>query len=611
MKGSPVSNRLLPALCILLLAAAGAGLCAPCAQGQRERPIRDADLAPHLLNEDVRLGLEVAMMFTRAIGTHDDPEALARLSRIGYQIASVSGDRKNTYSFQILDLPEPNAMALPGGFIFVTRGMFDIDLDDDELGHLLGHELSHVRERHFARAARLNTLMSILQTALTVGLIMTMHEPSGYEQVERSEDPGLRQNWAVGVTGSQALIQGTSIFGSVVRALFDRGYSRKLEFEADEIGNRLAVAAGFRPEGGVTLMEKLHERSFEGNRFSYWRTHPYFDDRVIRARARATRLAPPDRPPSATRYRENLALFFARAAGEVGHEGAALYLYAAALRAEPAGMASLSVAHEMLRFKRDREARKHPLHRSYHPVLAAYDTLLAQANRLQPGWGTLPTLRAERAELAQEREQLLAQYLEIITAGVSTDVLERFLENYPDHPRGSAIAHLLGEHFVTTDRADQAIEVIMKHWEQHPDTVLADSTARLLELAIAEVEDLEACYRMTLLEDQGHDPRNAETLRTAAARRMDRLVDGKTGFEEAGRFLRTYPDTPWSEPLRKRVWTLAREAYEAGRVSEGLQRYQEALDSYFLILALAPEAPVAQEAERSIHRLNLREELQD
>lgn len=605
------SQRVLPGLLgalLLLGAAPGPG---PQAQAPRQRPIQDEDLAPHLLSDDVRLGLEVAMMFAEAIGVSEDPDALARLSRIGYRVAAVSGDRRNTYAFQILDLPEPNAMALPGGFIFVTRGILEIGLTDDELAHLLGHELAHVRERHFARAARLNTLMSVLQTALTVGLMMSMDHSASSQQVERSEDPGLRQNWSVGMTGSQAVLQGASIFGSVVRALFDRGYSRKLEFEADEVGNHLAVAAGYRPEGGVTLMEKLHERSYEGNRFSYWRTHPYFDDRVIRARARAVRLQMPGDAPSATGYREDLALFFARAAGEVHHEGAAVFLYACALRAEPSGMASLGVAHEMLRFKRRREERRHPLYRSYYPILAQYDTLLTQAAELQPKWDELPKVRAERAELTQEWEQVLPEFLEVIDADASTDVLEQFLENYPDHPRAPAVAHLLAEHYLLTERPDRTIDLLVPRLEQNRQAPLADSTARLLERAVGAVDDLEACFAMTRIEAPGLTSAQTTALRAAADARMDTLVEEETAFEEAGRFLQAHPESRWADALRARVWKLARETYEAGRVSEGLRSYQKALDAYFLILALAPEAPVAEEAERGIQRLNLREEFQD
>ncbi len=606
------------ALCLACLAGPGGGLVgligSPAAQETSPPSPSGSEFAPHLLSDDVRLGLEIALMFSEAIGIHDDPDALARLSRIGYRIASITGDANNPYSFQILDLPEPNAMALPGGFIFVTRGILDIGLTDDELGHLMGHEVSHIRQRHFARAARLNTLMSVLQTALTVGLIMGMNESSSrsYDRVSVSEDPGLRNQWAVGMTGPQAVMQASSLFGSVVRALFDRGYGRKLEFEADEIGSQLAVAAGFAPDGGVRLMEKLHERSFEGHRFSYWRTHPFFDDRVARARARAAHLRVPTELPTATPYRQDLALFFARAASEVRHEGAALYLYACALRAEPAGLASLSVAHETARFKWRREQQRHPLFRRTYPVIEAYDFLLDHAALNNPDWTEQTMAQSERDEIEAARLELLEEYISALaTPDVSTGLLERFLENYPHHGRAGEITHLLAEHYLLSKQPSKTIDTLGDFLEEGAAASWADTSCSLLLRASGEVLELEPCYRLATLSPPGVSESKLEPIREAGRARFEILVKGDVALDEGGRFLQKYAETPWSDQLRSQVWQQARELFENGRVSEGLRRYQDALDAYFMILALAPDAPAAEEAESAIARLNLREELQN
>lgn len=616
MKQTQKKTLRIIAICLAGLAGPGGGLtglrASPAAQETSPPSPAGGEFAPHLLSDDVRLGLEVALMFSETIGIHDDPDALARLSRIGYQIASITGDAKNPYSFQILDLPEPNAMALPGGFIFVTRGILDIGLTDDELGHLMGHEISHIRQRHFARAARLNTLMSVLQTALTVGLIMGVSESSrSYDRVSVSEDPGLRNQWGVGMTGPQAVMQASSLFGSVVRALFDRGYGRKLEFEADEIGSQLAVAAGFAPEGGVRLMEKLHERSFEGRRFSYWRTHPFFDERVARARARAVHLHLPAKAPIATSYRQDLALFFARAASEVRHEGAALYLYACALRAEPTGLASLSVAHEIARFKWRRELQRHPLFRRTYPVIEAYDFLLDHAAESNPDWPERATAQNERDDIEAARLELLAEYLTAMeTPDVSTGLLERFLDNYPQHERAGEITHLLAENYLLSKQPSKTIETLGGFLEQEAAASWADTSCALLLRAAGEVLELEPCYRLVTLSSPTVPEAKLEPIREAARQRLEKLIEGDVALDEGGRFLQKYAETPWNDQLRSQVWHQARELFENGRVSEGLRRYQDALDAYFMILALAPDAPAAEQAESAIARLSLREELQ-
>jgi len=540
---------------------------------------------------DVALGLQISVMLEETIGLVDDADQLDRITGIGYQVASVTGNADIPYSFRILDLPEPNAMALPGGFIFITRGMMEIDLTNDELAHLLGHEISHVHLNHFNRASRLSTLFSVLQTALTVGILMSGAE-SGGTQYEVSEDPGLNE-WSGGMTGKEALLQGTTILGSVARALFERGFSRKLEFEADESGSRFAVRAGYAPEGGVAMLQKLHQRSFEGNRFSYWRTHPYFDDRVARSTILSRRLAPAVTRPSDTAYRQKLALFFATSAARVPGSKEAVYLYRSALLSQPEHLASLPTALELVRFKRAREEQLHPLRRIYTPLITEYDSLIAAADREEAPWEGLEAARSERDELRTKREGLLSDYTTVLEGeNPSTSFLERFIANYPEHPRRPEMTCVLGLHYQLSGKADEAVELMEEFLETEPEAPWADSARSVLRRAIREVEDPVLCMRLM------------ESHADAARARMDQLVASDMSLEAAARFLESYPDTDWSDDLRDLVRRKARSLFEGGRVQEGLRRYQSALDAYFTILALAPNTPAASDAEAAIERIH-------
>src|SRR5262245_10637639 len=88
--------------------------------------------------------LKAAMEALEHYGTYDNPAALKRVSDIAYRLAAQSDFDQFPFTFYLVDMPEPNAFALPGGQIFVTRGMLDLGLTDDMLGCLLGHELAHV-----------------------------------------------------------------------------------------------------------------------------------------------------------------------------------------------------------------------------------------------------------------------------------------------------------------------------------------------------------------------------------------------------------------------------------------------------------------------------------
>ena len=105
-------------------------------------------------------------------GGYDNPTELARVNRIGYELAQQSDFQKFPFTFGLVDMPVPNAFALPGGQIFVTRGMLDLGLDDDMLAALLGHEIGHVTLEHYKRMQRKATLLNVLGNLLVVGVML-------------------------------------------------------------------------------------------------------------------------------------------------------------------------------------------------------------------------------------------------------------------------------------------------------------------------------------------------------------------------------------------------------------------------------------------------------
>lgn len=606
LAGKPRWGELRPLVALLLVPAILASTMPASGQMQTRHP---ASRAPDL-PDDVLLGLQIAVTLSETIGLVEDQAWRGRLDRIGYRVAAVADDEETPYSFDILDLPEPNALALPGGFLFVTRGMMEIDLSDDELAHLIGHEISHVRQGHFQRASQLSGLLSLVNTALLIGILVSAEPGTSRERIERMDDPGLKE-WSVGVTGRDALIQGVSLFGNVLSALFARSYSRKLEFEADETGQRLATRAGFDPSGGPGLLETLHDRSYDRHHLGYWRTHPYFDDRIVRARALAQRLSPSSAPRDDSAYREHWALFFAEAAQDFPGDREAVYLYERALRCAQAGLATLTGGLEMVRFKKRREERQHELRRGYQTLITAYDEIIARAEQESPDWSSLGAARSEREEIIRQKAKALPDYIEVLDGeNVATDMLERFVENYPTHPRVFEVTYRLAEHYRLTDRPAAAIDALarLQPSEARVDSVgWADSTRTAMIDLVTELGDLALCRHLML---RGETAGAGDTAVAAAAQaRIEELVEREISLEEAGRYLRDHPESPWSERIRQQSDLRAREAFQAGRVHEGLQRYQDALDAYFSVVAWAPDAGAADEAAEAIERINRLETL--
>jgi predicted Zn-dependent protease len=508
------------------------------------------------------------------------------------------------FTFQILDMDEPNALALPGGWVFVTKGILDVGLSDAELAHLLGHEISHVTHKDFSRQGRLDGLLSLLQTALMVAI--SLAGPSSSSTGPVIESPG---SYNYPQSSTDAVLQGSVVFGSVFHELLLRGFSRKLEMEADDGGRRLAALAGYPRQAGEALMVKLHDRIFEDREYGYWRTHPYFVDRV--ASARAVRPGSDEGPSRSevAAYRLGVQQGLASAATAFKDERLASYLFELALHAGTAEGSSFTVHEKLLRFRGDRTGRRPPLLRSYGPLKAQYDSLLAAGERAHVDRQIMAPAMAARDSIEALRLGLLADYLEAIgQPGASTGILEGFVRNFPDRPEANRIRLRLARAYRSSWRPDLALARLASFAngeESEPMTDRSstgnDSTdavrgrAEILR-TLPQVADPEVVQRLI---DRARDPE----ILAAAGARMEALADTLERIEMVGRFVQTHGTSPTAPRFRQRLATLADLEYKKGRLAEALGDQQSALTMYNRIAILAPDTPAATEAHRGITRI--------
>lgn len=164
-----------------------------------------------------------------------------------------------------------NAFALPGGYFGVHLGLIGLVSSRDELASVLGHELSHVTQRHIARLiARQGQQTPWLIGALILGALAASKSPDA----------------------ANALILG----GQGVAIQNQLNFSRDMEREADRVGYAVMTAAGFEPEGFASMFAKLQQanRINDNGSFPYLRSHPLNTERIADVQARQ-QLAPPSR----------------------------------------------------------------------------------------------------------------------------------------------------------------------------------------------------------------------------------------------------------------------------------------------------------------------------
>lgn len=516
-------------------------------------------------------------------GEYDDPDARRRVNDIGYRLAVMSNFDAYPLTFYLVDMPEPNAFALPGGQIFVTRGMLGLGLTDDMLACLLGHELAHVTFEHGTRMQRKATLLNVLSTAVLLGVLVGVKDDPNTNPYPSSPYGGYSDN------RKGSLVQGTAAAGMALSELLLRNYSREFEDEADVEGQRLAAAAGFDPAGAHQLWTLMNARIPQARVYGYWRTHPFSDQRMRAAEVRAAELKVlTGRPPEDYRAKVQQALldYNAREKQEPELER---FVATSALHAWPRGPRAESLRLADLHRRRDAESEKPELQRDYGELVKVYTEELEEVRLLTPDSAFLATLEMELTGLREQEDALYPKALEVWRGDVvQTPFLETFLSNYPTSPEAPAVALALGNAYSRLGRQADAVEQFLRASEAGAETEAGRRALEGLRNLAPHLEELAALQR--LADDVG-DPTLAGLSRTRLAEQAPKYKNIKNGAE----YLKRYPDTEHSEAVRERLEALANNLYGEVVLYQGVGDHVKALERIQLILTHAPTSQAAEQ----------------
>ena len=210
------------------------------------------------LEQEIEMGQKTGAALEARYGLYQNGYEQDRVERIGQQLAAVCGRDEIKYSFKILNCEEINALACPGGFIYVYRGLLEYMPSDAELAGVLGHEVSHVAKKHTVHALEKQMLTSVIGLAAMIG--------------------------AGGSVNPAAI--------SVLEGALMAGYSRTDERGADKEGVNNTIKAGFNPYSMLVTANKLEDLTEAGGGSSYglFNSHPEPEERIKRIEAQLAKL---------------------------------------------------------------------------------------------------------------------------------------------------------------------------------------------------------------------------------------------------------------------------------------------------------------------------------
>lgn len=242
-------------IALLLCAALACSLLGVRTSGSAEKSADD---------EERELGLQFDLALRKQVRVFEDPVVAGFINDLGQEIVRTIEPQPFVYRFRIIEADSLNAFAVPGGYVYFHSGTLLAVSSIDELAGIMGHEIAHVKGRHYARMRKQSQIPDIL-----IGL-------AGMAAAVATREPGL-------VIASQAANMAIQL-----------RFSREYENEADHLGSIFVSRAGFRP-GAVTRFfdrivaeEKKHPHELPPYLFS----HPDVEDRIDSIEAEALSLKP-------------------------------------------------------------------------------------------------------------------------------------------------------------------------------------------------------------------------------------------------------------------------------------------------------------------------------
>lgn len=246
-----MSLRILSALVLLILFSAPSGVSSE-EKNWRQRPSQGEVVTTSDIEAEIEFGREVAARILGRYRIYDSASLVRYVNLVGLSLVRSTNRPELEYHFMILDSTDINAYAAPGGYVFVTRGALQLMKDEAELAGVLAHEIVHITEKHVVR--ELNIKGS-----------------------DSSAASGLAR--LVGGSSESARVAFSQAVDKALSTLFEKGYKREDETQADKTAALITALSGYDSDGLARYLERIS--AVKGKTVEIIdRTHPPFAQRA-------------------------------------------------------------------------------------------------------------------------------------------------------------------------------------------------------------------------------------------------------------------------------------------------------------------------------------------
>jgi Zn-dependent protease with chaperone function len=545
------------------------------------------------------LGLWVANQVQKTHKVLPNHKDHPRVVEIATRIVEHAG-RKDLYSVAIIKAPVANAFALPGGFFFITDTLLKLNLSDDELAFLIGHEIAHVQNRHFERIQKEQAKTSFATALATIGstlLASKMNSGNDHERLRRQGalsrkegPPPIKQPNSVTLPPHLAPVLMSNLFGT----LYLLHSQRDFEYEADLSGAKLAVAAGYDLEKGTGMLRKLFYSNYRNSEHVEWTTHPLTQSRIqaLKARGKEFTKGKPMTSTVLVKRQRDWANRLLNVYEEMPLWSKAKGLSSINVQAVR-GLLLMRASH----LSSDTELKKRSLRLEIlhglfpkiqassflvadHGVLhSKVDELLKLGGHLNPDFVSSSANR-QKLSLKMNMDQL-----ELTSPGYLQ--LEYLLRNFPNHPDAESWRW---QHWTKEPKIEKIIEDVAPLLESDK----AGRVRKHLLKAMTRIEkDPWAYVKMHEILDLDIDP-EVLSSNLKSCESLERLL----------RFQHEFPNHPWIDRVNQRRTDRLKHHYRAGRLAMASRQPQKAVEHFREILLFDTSGSLETEARELIYRLN-------